>query len=129
MKFMNFKTPRAPPEGKASAFARLISGLSTTLAKITHALADLAQKVRPSTDQVTPIELYHCAWETASKLAYTIPNLKEWKSWENKFDQQIKSDEDALKFANEMLATLGDRYAILLSPAQVKAEQDRASGQ
>lgn len=129
MKFMNFKTPRAPPEGKVSAFARLISGLSTTLAKITHALADLAQKVRPSTDQVTPIELYHCAWETASKLAYTIPNLKEWKSWENKFDQQIKSDEDALKFANEMLATLGDRYAILLSPAQVKAEQDRASGQ
>lgn len=126
---MNFKTPRAPPEGKVSAFARLISGLSTTLAKITHALADLAQKVRPSTDQFTPIELYHCAWETASKLAYTIPNLKEWKSWENKFDKQIKSDEEAIKFANEMLAALGDKYAILLSPAQVKSEQDRANGQ
>ena len=126
---MNIKTPRAPPEDKASILARLISGISLSASKITLTLYNWAHKVRPAMEQVTPIELYHCTWETASKLAYTIKNLKDWKAWEHKFDKQIKSDEDAIKFANEMLAALGDQYAILLSPAQVKAEQERASGQ
>ncbi len=129
MKIMNIKTPRAPPKGKASVFARVISGFAATLSRITQVLADLAGKVRPLTEQVTAVELYHCTWETASKLAYNITDWKDWKTWEHKFDKQIKSDDDAIKFANEMLAALGDKYAILLSPAQVKAEKDRASGQ
>ncbi|MFA7339816.1 MAG: S41 family peptidase [Candidatus Obscuribacterales bacterium] len=142
---MKITPPRAPPAGMASTLTRLISGISLRVAKstltrlisgislrvakITLALTALASKLRPQTEQVTPIELYHCTWETASSIAYTIHNLKEWKTWEHKFDSQIKTNEDAIKLANEMLATIGDQYAILLSPAQVKAEQDRASGQ
>lgn len=126
---MNIKTPRAPPAGKASNVTRLISGISLSASKIARFLTAIADKLRPQTEQVTPIELYHCTWETASSIAYTIHNLKEWKTWEHKFDRQIKTKEDAIKFANEMLAALGDQYAILLSPAQVKAEQERASGQ
>lgn len=75
-----------------------------------------------------PQELYHRAWLMARDNIHDQSKLKDWAAWEHKFDGQIKTDEDALRFADEMIASLDEKYTGLLRPQQVLADIDRANG-
>lgn len=126
---MNIKPPLAPPAKTAGTFARLFSGVLLGGFNLFLLLVALALYVLPMQEQVTPVELYHRTWQTAADNAYDTTKLKDWAAWEHKYDSQIKTDEDAIKFANEMLKSTGDHYASLLPPEAVKAQQERSSGE
>jgi C-terminal peptidase prc len=80
--------------------------------------------VIPGLQHATPVQLYHKTWAEARADAYDQGNYKDWDKWEHKFDGQIKTDADAVKYANEMLASTGDHYARLLSADDTKASND-----
>ena len=111
---MNIKPPLAPPAKTAGTFGRLFSGVFLGGFNLFLLLVALALYVLPMQEQVTPVELYHRTWQTAADNAYDTAKLKDWAAWEHKYDSQIKTDEDAIKFANEMLESTGDHYATLL---------------
>ncbi len=76
----------------------------------------------------TPQDLYHRAWLMAKDNIYDQSKLKDWEKWEHKFDGQIKTDEDALRFADEMIESLDERYTGILRPEDVLDDIDRANG-
>ncbi|MBX9570101.1 MAG: PDZ domain-containing protein [Candidatus Obscuribacterales bacterium] len=76
----------------------------------------------------TPVELYHRTWDTAQRSIYDPKDLGDWKQWEHKFDSEIVTNEDAVKRANEMLASAKDRYTMLLNPEQADAERRQMEG-
>lgn len=76
----------------------------------------------------TSVEVYHNTWRIARDNIYDQTRLKNWDSWEHKYDSQIKTDEDALRFANEMLASLDEEYTALLPKEQVDRDKARADG-
>lgn len=76
----------------------------------------------------TPVELYHRVWDMAQRSIYDPKDLHDWKQWEHKFDSEIVTNEDAVKRANEMLASAKDRYTMLLNPEQADAERRQMEG-
>jgi carboxyl-terminal processing protease len=76
----------------------------------------------------TPVELYHRTWEAAQRSIFDPKDLHDWKQWEHKFDSEIVTDEDAVKRANEMLASAKDRYTMLLNKEQADAERRQMEG-
>ncbi len=126
---MNIQPPLAPPAKKAGTFARLFSGVFLGGFNLLLLLVALALYVLPMQEQVSSVELYHRTWESAADHAYDPAKLKDWAAWEHKYDSQIKTDEDAIKFANEMLESTGDHYASLLPPEAVKAQEEQSNGE
>lgn len=55
-------------------------------------------------------ELYHAIWQMVNVAFFDTKRLADWGSCEHKFDEQIVDEETALRFADEMLASLGDTY-------------------
>lgn len=55
-------------------------------------------------------ELYHAIWAMVKAAFFDTKRLADWCSYEHKFDEQIVDEETALRFADEMLASLGDTY-------------------
>jgi C-terminal processing protease CtpA/Prc len=55
-------------------------------------------------------ELYHAIWEFVGTTFFDTSRLADWPSWEHRFDEQITDEESALRFADEMLASLNDTY-------------------
>lgn len=78
---------------------------------------------------LSPVELYHNAWEQAQAHAYDTATLKDWDKWQHKYDGQIKTQEDAVKYINEMLKSTGDHYAVYLDSKQTVSERDQMQGQ
>jgi C-terminal processing protease CtpA/Prc len=80
--------------------------------------------------------LYHAIWAAVQGNFFDADRLKDWGSFEHRFDQSIIDDETALRFAAEALSSLNDRYTCLLpidapvlsnTPAPDAAPQDGAS--
>jgi carboxyl-terminal processing protease len=69
----------------------------------------------------SPVEVYHRTWQTARDNYFDRESLREWTRFEHCFDSKIKTDADAVLYANKMLKTLGDPYTALHS----KDELDR----
>lgn len=69
----------------------------------------------------SPVEVYHRTWQTARDNFFDKEQLREWTRFEHCFDSKIKTDADAVLYANKMLKTLGDPYTALHS----KDELDR----
>lgn len=64
------------------------------------------------------LELYHAIWETIAATFFDKSRLENWSFWEHKFDDLIDSEESALRYADEMLASLNDTYTErLIAPA------------
>lgn len=55
-------------------------------------------------------ELYHAIWALVKLTFFDTKRLADWDSYEHRFDEQIVDEESALRFADEMLASLGDTY-------------------
>lgn len=77
---------------------------------------------------VTSKELYHNAWKAVRDNIYDQGKLKDWADWEHKYDDRIENDADALKYASEMVSSLGDPYTRILSPEVTKASYEAARG-
>lgn len=56
------------------------------------------------------LELYHAIWELVGVTFFDKSRLANWSSWEHKFDELIDNEESALRYADEMLASLNDTY-------------------
>lgn len=77
---------------------------------------------------VTPRELYHRTWETVRVNYYDQDKLRDWAQWEHKYDDQIHTEEDALRFAREMVSSLNDPYTILHEKQEVQNLITEAEG-
>lgn len=78
--------------------------------------------------QVTPVQLYHNTWRMAKDNIYDQSKLKDWHEWEHKFDHLIKTEDDALRYANQLVAHLNEAYTGLLSVDVVERDKQRADG-
>lgn len=76
----------------------------------------------------TPHQLYHITWESLPHLTYDQSKLKNWDDWEHKFDDKIKTHEDAVKYANEMIASLDDPHTRLHGAKEIEALNQQAEG-
>ena len=64
--------------------------------------------------------LYHAAWELVGERFFDTSRLEDWTSWRNRFDSLIDTEESAVPYIVEMVASLGDSYTRvvgLLPPA------------
>lgn len=77
---------------------------------------------------VTPRELYHRTWQAVRVNYYDQDKLRDWAQWEHKYDEQIHTEEDALRFAREMVASLNDPYTILHGKQEVQNLITEAEG-
>lgn len=75
-----------------------------------------------------PVDFYHRVWKLARDNVYNPEKLKNWDVWEHKFDSQIKNDEDSVKYANEMLASLKDPYTNVSDAIQVQRAAEQGDG-
>ena len=77
---------------------------------------------------VTPVQLYHNTWQVAKDNIYDQSKLKDWAAWEHKYDHLIENEDDALRYAQEMVAHLNESYTGLLSVTVVERDKERADG-
>ncbi len=64
--------------------------------------------------RTTPTELYHQVWAQVADDLYDQDKLANWRQWEHRFDNQIRTRQDAIEFANQMLKTeIHDGYTSL----------------
>ena len=71
----------------------------------------------------TPVDLYDQVW----KLIYTkyvdqTSNTQDWSKWRHKYDNVIKTNEDAYVAINTMVASLNDPYTKFLDPKEFAEE-------
>ena len=79
-------------------------------------------------DSLSSIALYHAIWLRVKNSFIDVNRLTDWHSWQHRFDQLIDSDESALRFADVMLASLGDPYTErVVSQAPAVATVDGAA--
>lgn len=71
--------------------------------------------------------LYHAAWEIVGRKFFDTERLKDWTSWEHRFDELIDSESSARGYIAQMVASLGDTYTRLLD-ITLGDEADTASG-
>jgi carboxyl-terminal processing protease len=72
-----------------------------------------------------PVEIYHQAWELV-KDNYFDPNFagQNWDVFEHKYDDQIRSTNDAYRAIKSILKQLNDPYTRLLEPRAFQDEND-----
>lgn len=72
-------------------------------------------------------EIYDTVWRTVQSTFWDANRLADWDSWAGKFDDQIVDEESALRFIDEMLASLNDPYTERVKPEDTPAAggQDR----
>ena len=78
---------------------------------------------------VSPRELYHRAWVMTRDNFYDPSQLTAWEEWQHKFDDQIETEQDAVKYIRIMLDSLEDPHTFLLEPEDVAASTRNAEGQ
>lgn len=74
-------------------------------------------------------ELYHEIWRTVATKFYDLRRLNNWAHWQHCYDERITDDNSALRYAQKMLTSLGDRYTRILpiaeqSDSEVAVETD-----
>lgn len=76
-----------------------------------------------------PQSLYDDVWKLIkNKYVDVNENSQNWKRWRHKYDQTIKTDEDAYIAIETMLASLNDPYTKFLDPEEFAEEGRSISG-
>lgn len=125
------KDAKKPVSGLRRGLVRLLKVTGISLALLFILIAVVSTQVAQYylvDPQVSPHELYHRTWETVRDNYFDKSKLKDWDQWEHKYDHLIKTDEDAIRYAREMVNSLNDPYTWLHSPQEVKNEIDHAFG-
>lgn len=68
-------------------------------------------------------KLYHAIWLKVKETFFDVSRLADWDSYEHRFDEQIDSEEAAINFASQALATLNDEFTQLLPREQSSPER------
>lgn len=77
----------------------------------------------------TPQGLYDRAWNLInSKYVDQTNNNQDWKRWRHKYDDVIKTNEDAYVAIETMVSSLNDVYTRFLSPKEYSEETDSIQG-
>lgn len=75
--------------------------------------------------KVQPVEVYHTAWQLVKDNYYDASfNGVKWAELEHRFDNRIRTVDDAHKSIKEMLLTLKDPYTRFLDPRAFQDEND-----
>ncbi len=77
----------------------------------------------------TPVQLYHKVWQTTKDNYFDKAAVEKLNKFEHCYDADIKTNEDAIKYANKMLSALGDPFTALHSPTEMKLFAESQSEQ
>lgn len=85
--------------------------------------------IRSNVHASTPIELYDNVWRLINtKYVDQTNNEQDWKKWRHKYDNVIKTDEDAYVAIETMVASLNDPYTKFLDPKEFNEETTSIKG-
>lgn len=121
--------PKAPPEKRRGMFVRFLQTLGLGGAATFLLLVVIGGYFLNHFYNATPQQLYQYTWQTVPQFAYDPAALKDWDSWKGKFDSELKTQDDAVGRANEMLESLNDPFTHLHSAEEVRRMAQDASGQ
>ena len=77
----------------------------------------------------TPAELYDDVWKLVNKKYYDpSDNSQDWNKWRYKYDNKLKTKEDAYVAIETMLASLNDPYTRFLDPKEFSEENQSIKG-
>jgi carboxyl-terminal processing protease len=77
----------------------------------------------------TPTELYDNVWRLInSKYVDQTNNEQDWGKWRHKYDNVLRSDDDAYVAIETMVASLNDPYTKFLDPKEFKEETSSIKG-
>ena len=77
----------------------------------------------------TPCDLYDKVWTLINnKFVDQSNNSQDWLRWRHKYDDKIKTNEDAYVAIDTMLASLNDPYTRFLDPKEFAEETNSIKG-
>ncbi len=77
----------------------------------------------------TPCDLYDKVWVLINnKFVDQTNNNQDWQRWRHKYDDKIKTNEDAYVAIDTMLASLNDPYTRFLDPKEFAEETNSIKG-
>lgn len=83
----------------------------------------------PSAFGATPAQLYDEVWRLINiKYVDQTDNSQDWNSWRHKYDNYLKTKEDAYLAIDTMLASLNDPYTRFLDPKEFAEETSSIKG-
>ena len=85
--------------------------------------------VRSNVQASTPVELYDNVWRLINtKYVDPTNNEQDWGKWRHKYDNVIRTDEDAYVAIETMVASLNDPYTKFLDPKEFSDETGSLKG-
>jgi len=92
-------------------------------------VAMFAWALKSNVQAATPIEMYDNVWRLInSKYVDQTNNEQNWHKWRHKYDNVIKTDEDAYVAIDTMVASLNDPYTKFLNPKEFQEETSSIKG-
>jgi len=77
----------------------------------------------------TPTELYDNVWELINKKYVDVSdNYQDWNKWRSKYDNKLRTPEDAYIAIDTMLSSLNDPYTRFLTPKEFAEETSSIKG-
>lgn len=91
--------------------------------------AIFAWTIQSNVMAATPVEMYDNVWRLInSKYVDQTNNEQNWGKWRHKYDNVIKSNEDAYVAIDTMVASLNDPYTKFLNPKEFQEETSSIKG-
>ena len=85
--------------------------------------------IRDNVFAYSPVDLYDNVWRLVnSKFVDQSNNQQNWAKWRHKYDNQIRTNEDAYVAINTMVASLNDPYTKFLDPKEFADETSSIKG-
>lgn len=85
--------------------------------------------IRDNVFAYSPVDLYDNVWRLInSKFVDQSNNQQNWAKWRHKYDNQIRTNEDAYVSINTMVASLNDPYTKFLDPKEFADETSSIKG-
>ena len=85
--------------------------------------------IRDNVFAYSPVYLYDNVWRLInSKFVDQSNNQQNWAKWRHKYDNQIRTNEDAYVAINTMVASLNDPYTKFLDPKEFADETSSIKG-
>lgn len=85
--------------------------------------------VNANVQAATPVEMYDNVWKLVNtKYVDQTNNEQDWTKWRHKYDNVIKTDDDAYVAINTMIASLNDPYTKFLDPKEFADETGSIKG-
>ena len=85
--------------------------------------------IRDNVFAYTPVDLYDNVWRLINnKFVDQSNNHQDWAKWRHKYDNQIRTNEDAYVAINTMVASLNDPYTKFLDPKEFADETSSIKG-